>query len=76
MYGFCYISSKYDPIATKRKANILIELSASIVIDGIDIGHDCDLKFSRSNKEFSGVRIYSWGDFWGPIQYKDDVLPV
>ena len=25
-YGICYISAKNDPIATKRKANISIEL--------------------------------------------------
>ena len=26
--------------------------------NGIDFGHDLDLGFSRSNKEFAGVRIY------------------
>ena len=34
----------------KRKANILVELLVSIVINGIDLGHDRDLEFSRSNK--------------------------
>ena len=67
-YGICYISAKNGPIATKRKANISIELKASNVTMGFDLGHDLDLEFSRSNMQFaisqskvirrSGVRIY------------------
>ena len=67
-YGICYISVKNGPIATKQKANILIELKALNVTMGFDLGHDLDLDFSRSNMEFaisqskvirrSGVRIY------------------
>ena len=67
-HGICYISAKNGPIATKRKANISIELKASNVTMGFDLGHDLDLEFSRSNMEFaisqskvirrSGARIY------------------
>ena len=67
-HGICYISSRNGPIATKQKANILIELKALNVTMGFDLGHDLDLDFSRSNMEFaisqskvirrSGVRIY------------------
>ena len=46
-------SAKNDPIATKQKANILIEPQTSNVTIGFDIGHDLDLKRSRSNLEFA-----------------------
>ena len=36
-YGISYISAKSGPIATKRKANILIELQASNVTNGMDL---------------------------------------
>ena len=52
-YRFCYISAKNGPTATKRKANISIELNASNVTIRFDLGHDLDLEFSRSNKEFA-----------------------
>ena len=52
-YGICYISAKNGPIATKRKANIAIELWGSNVTSGFDLGHDLDLEFSRSNIEFA-----------------------
>ena len=42
-YGICYISAKSCPIAMKRKANISIELQASIVTNGFDLGHDLDI---------------------------------
>ena len=42
-YGICYISAKSGPIATKRKANISIELQASNVTSGFDLDHDLDL---------------------------------
>ena len=42
-YGICYISTKRSPIATKRKASILIELQASNVTNGFDLGHDLDI---------------------------------
>ena len=35
--------AKSGPIATKRKANILIELQASNVTNGSDVGHNLDL---------------------------------
>ena len=36
-YRICYISAKNCPIATKRKANISIELQASNVTNGMDL---------------------------------------
>ena len=42
-YGICYISAKNGPIATKRKANISIELYASDVTIRFDLGNDLDL---------------------------------
>ena len=39
----CYISTKKGQITTKRKANISIELQASNVTNGIDLGNDLDL---------------------------------
>ena len=42
-YGICYIWTKSGPIATKRKANILIELQASNVTNGFDLDHDFDI---------------------------------
>ena len=52
-YGICYISAKNGPIATKQKVNISIELWASNVTIGFDLGHNLDLEFSRSNMEFA-----------------------
>ena len=48
----CYISAKNGPIATKRTANISIELKASNVTIRFGLGHDLDLTISRSNMEF------------------------
>ena len=42
-YGISYISAKSGPIATKRKANISIELQASNVTNGFDLHHNLDL---------------------------------
>ena len=42
-YKICYISAKNGPIATKRKANISIELQASNVTNGFDLDHNLDL---------------------------------
>ena len=42
-YRICYISSKDGPIATKWKANILIEPKASNVTNGFDLCHNLDL---------------------------------
>ena len=52
-YGICYISARNGPIATKRKANISIELWASNVTIRFDLGLDLNLEFSRSNLEFA-----------------------
>ena len=52
-YGICYNSAKNGPIAKKRKANISIELKASNVAIGFDLGHDLELEFSRENIEFA-----------------------
>ena len=42
-YVICYISDKNGQIATKRKANISIELQASNVTNGFDLGHNLDI---------------------------------
>ena len=42
-YGICYISAQSGPIATKRKANISIELKALNVTNGFDLNLDLDL---------------------------------
>ena len=42
-YRICYISSKDGPIATKWKANILIEPKAWNVTNGFDLCHNLDL---------------------------------
>ena len=42
-YRVCYISAKNGPIATKRKANILIELQTSNVTNGFELDHNRDL---------------------------------
>ena len=47
-----YLSQKC-PIATKLKINISIDLKASNVTIGFDLGHDLDLENSRSNMEFA-----------------------
>ena len=41
--GICCISAKSGPVATKWKANILVELQASNVTNGFDLDHDLDL---------------------------------
>ena len=52
-YRICYISAKNGPIATKRTANIFIELKAPNVTVRFDLGHDLGLQFWRSNMEFA-----------------------
>ena len=52
-YGICYTSAKNGSITMKQKANISIELKASNVTIGFDLGHDLDLEFSRSNMELA-----------------------
>ena len=52
-YGIGYISAKSGPIATKRKANTSTELQASNGTIRLDLGHDLDLEFSRSNIELA-----------------------
>ena len=52
-YGIWYISAKNGAIATKRKANISIDVKASNVTIEFDLGHDLYLEFSRSNVEFA-----------------------
>ena len=41
--GICYISTKSALIAMKWKANISIELQASNVTNGFDLGHELDM---------------------------------
>ena len=42
-YKICYISAKNGPIASKRKANISIELQALNVTNGFELDHNLDL---------------------------------
>ena len=42
-YRICYISAKNGQIASKRKANISIELQASNVTNGFELDHNLDL---------------------------------
>ena len=42
-YRICYISAKIGQIASKRKANISIELQASNVTNGFELDHNLDL---------------------------------
>ena len=53
-YGHSYILARNGPIATKQKANILTELLASNVIDGIDLGHDHDFFFMSLTLNLKG----------------------
>ena len=46
-YEICYISTKSGPIATKRKANISIELQASNVTNRFELGHDLDIRIFK-----------------------------
>ena len=52
-HGIGYISAKNGPIATEHEANTSIELKASNMTNGFDLGHDLDLEFSRSNMKFA-----------------------
>ena len=60
-YGICHISATNDPIATKQKANISIDLKASNVTIGFYLGHDLHLQFSSSSIEFAISRP-KWSD--------------
>ena len=51
-YGICSFSANNGPIATKQKSSISIELWASNVNIGFDLGYNLDLEFSRSNIKF------------------------
>ena len=42
-YRICHVSPKNGPIATKRKANISIELQASNLTNWFDVDHNLDL---------------------------------
>ena len=55
-YWICYISVKNGPIATKRKANISIELQTSNVTNGFDLGHDLDLIIILDNSFWKSSR--------------------
>ena len=68
-YGIFYISTKSGPIATEGKANILIELQASNVTNGFDLGHDLTFEFSRFNVTLTFDHIhgldqgFAWSNF-------------
>ena len=52
IWNLLYLSQKWCD-CHETKANISIDLKASIVTIGFDLGHDLDLEFSRSNMEFA-----------------------
>ena len=56
-WEICYISANRGPIATKRKANKLIELQASNVTNGFDLDHDLDFWILN-------VRFDLWSHAW------------
>ena len=68
-YRICYISAKNGQIASKRKANISIELQASNVINGFELGHNLDLWIWRSNVTLTFDHTddldhgFSWSNF-------------
>ena len=51
-YRICYISAKNGQIASKRKANISIELHASNVTNGFEIDHNLDLWILKVKCDF------------------------
>ena len=67
--GICYISSKSGPIATKRKVNLSIELQASNVTNGFDLGYNLDLWIFNFKCDLVFDHIYgldqgfSWSNF-------------
>ena len=69
-YRICYISAKNGPIATKRKANISIELKASNVTNGFDLNHDLDLWTLRSNVTltFDHTHDFDHGFSWSNLE--------
>ena len=60
-YRIGYISATNGAIATKLKAKISIDLKTSNVTIGLDLGHDLDLGFSRSNTELA-ISLWKWPD--------------
>ena len=72
-YGIHYISTKSGPIGTKQKANIRIELQASNVTNGFDLGQDldiwifkikCDLDHLVTKVRCKDLPDIDRGDFW------------
>ena len=67
-WNFLYLSQKWPDCHKTKSKHISIEIKASNVTIGFDLGHDLDFEFSRSNMEFAmsqlkvvrrtGVRIY------------------
>ena len=51
-YGIGYIPAKNGRIARKRKANTLTDVKTSNMTIRFDLGHDLDLEFSRSNRNW------------------------
>ena len=68
-YRICYISAKNGPIASKRKANISIELQASNVTNGFELHHNLTFEFWRSNVTLTFDHTddldhgFSWSNF-------------
>ena len=53
-YRICFISAKYDPIATKQKSGHMDCTGSPICYHRVfELGHDLDLEFSRTNMDFA-----------------------
>ena len=62
-YRICYISANNGPIATKRKANISIELQASNVTNGFNLDHNLDLWILKV-KHYLDLWPHTWPWPW------------
>ena len=68
-YGISYISAKSGPIATKRKANISIDLQASMWPMGLNLTITLTFEFWRSNLTLTFYHThdldhgFSWSNF-------------
>ena len=62
-YGISYISTKSDPIATKRKANISIEPQASNVTNVFDLYHNLDIWILKVKRDLD-LWPHTWPWTW------------
>ena len=62
-YRICYISAKNGQIASKRKANISIELQALNVTNGFELDHNLDLWILKVKCDLDLDHGFSWSNF-------------